>query len=173
MNEYLLKAIIRLFAIVAKGNMTDESRDRIKFIVYRQANNENAEEYLKIFDDFTSSEEEKQISSRVPRKGDMDAETEKFVEEWANIMLICKRINLESSLFQKIIVLLRVIELSHVGGELSERQDNLIYYISQTLNIKTKLVEQIKQFVFGQEVCDLFNKNILIIDDGSEDDYNC
>ncbi len=172
MNEYLLKAIIRLFAIVAKDNVTEESRERIKFIIARQASSEDAEEYLKIFEDFTSKEKKNPVKNR--GQGSMDADTEEFVEEWANIMLICKRINLESSHFQKIIVILRVIELSHVDGELSERQDNLIYYISQTLNIKSKLVNQIKQFVFGQEVNELFNKNILIIDAGSEEDYdNC
>ena len=41
----------------------------------------------------------------------MNVETEEFVEEWANIMLICKRINLESSLFQKVIVLLNHSQL--------------------------------------------------------------
>ncbi len=173
MNEYLLKAIIRLFAIVAKDNVTDESREKIKFIINRQANSEDAEEYLKIFDDFTSIKPERPVSNGASGKNDMNADTEEFVEEWANIMLICKRINLESSLFQKIIVILRVIELSQIEGELSERQDNLIYYISKTLNIKTKLVEQIKQFVFGREVNELFNENICIIDNGHEEEYNC
>ncbi len=49
MNEYLLKAIIRLLAIVAKGNVTDDCRAKINFIVHRQASSDNAEEYLKIF----------------------------------------------------------------------------------------------------------------------------
>jgi hypothetical protein len=56
MNEYLLKAIIRLFAIVAKGNVTDESRRRIKFMINRQASSEQAEEYIKIFDEFTCAQ---------------------------------------------------------------------------------------------------------------------
>ena len=172
MNEYLLKAIIRLFAIVAKGNVTDECRERIKFIVYRQASQETAEEYLKIFEEFTCSAKEKHNAPAPSSSKNMDQDMEEFIEEWANIMLICKRINLESSLFQKLIVLLRVIELSHEGGELSERQDNLIYYIGQTLNIKSKMVEQVKQFVFGKEIKDLSNKNVLVIDDGSEEEYN-
>ncbi|MCG8309098.1 MAG: ATP-binding cassette domain-containing protein [Cytophagales bacterium] len=173
MNEYLLKAIIRLLAIVAKGNVSEDCREKIKFIVYRQASSENAEEYLKIFDDFTRIEAAKANRSGLSEKGEMDAETEEFVEEWANIMLICKRINLESSLFQKVIVLLRVIELSHVVGELSERQDNLIYYIGQTLNIDSKVVKSIRQFVFGREIVELYNDNILIVDDGSEEEYKC
>ncbi|MCK5701300.1 MAG: ATP-binding cassette domain-containing protein, partial [Cyclobacteriaceae bacterium] len=172
MNEYLLKAIIRLFAIVTKGNVTDESYEKIKFIINRQASSEDAEEYLKIFDDFTNDVVQKHSSPTPDSQGGMTAETEEFVEDWANILLICKRINLESSLFQKIIVILRIIDLSHVKGELSERQDNMIYYISQALNIEGKIVKQIKQFVFGQEVNELFNENILIIDDGNESEYN-
>jgi ABC-type multidrug transport system ATPase subunit len=170
MNEYLLKAIIRLFAIVAKGNVTDESRENIKFIVNRQASGQDAEEYMKIFDEFTCCQDDKKPHPN----STIDIETEEFVEEWANIMLICKRINHESSLFQKLVVLLRVIELSHTEGKLSERQDNLIYYIGQTLNIDSKIVARLKKFVFGMEVTDFCQKNILIVDDGSQEAYsNC
>lgn len=167
MNEFLLKAIIRLFAIVAKDNVTEESRDNVRFMVYRQASGQDAEEYLKIFDDFTC----KKDAERPPPSRGMDADTEEFVEEWANIMLICKRINQESSLLQKIIVLMRVIELTHTGAELSERQDNLIYYISQTLNITPKVVKRLKQFVAGEEIQEFFHKNFLLIDDGSQESY--
>ncbi len=169
MNEYLLKAIIRLFAIVAKGSVNDECRERIKFIVSRQASRELAAEYLKIFDDFTR--EEAKPSSKIPQYANIDMETEEFVEEWANIMLICKRINLESSLFQKIVVILRVIELSHVRGMLSERQENLVYYISQTLNIDNNVLKQIKRFVTGDTIDDLLNENVLIADAGNHSDY--
>jgi len=167
MNEYLLKAIIRLFAIVAKGNVTDESRRRIKFMINRQASSEQAEEYIKIFDEFTCVQDPEK---RTGGRGGMDAETEEFVEEWANIMLICKRINLESSLFQKIVLLLRIIELTISDNQLTEREDNLIYYISKALNLQPKIVKQVKQFVFGQDPKSLQNKNILIVDAGKPDD---
>ena len=66
MNEYLLKAIIRLFAIVVKGNVNDECRERIKFIVHRQADREQAAEYLKIFDDFAKEEAEAPTNTSQP-----------------------------------------------------------------------------------------------------------
>jgi ABC-type multidrug transport system ATPase subunit len=169
MNEYLLKAVLRLFAIVAKGNVTEESRENVKFMVFRQASGFDAAEYLKIFDEFTVLYE----GDRSHAQKTMDQETEEFVEEWANIMLICKRINQESSLLQKVIVLLRVIELSNSEDIDSERRDNLIFYIGQTLNISTRIVTSLKRFVFGMEVTDFFNENILIVDDGSEEEYEC
>ena len=170
MNEYLLKAIIRLLAIVAKENVSEECREKIKFIVYRQADREHAKEYLKIFDDFTAVKKHGQDQNA---NTEMDVETEEFVEEWANIMLICKRINLESSIFQKVLVVLRVIELSLVDGKLSERQNNLIFYISKTLNVDQNIVNSLKQFVFGRDIKGLYNENILIIDNGTNKEYNC
>ncbi len=171
MNEYLVKAIIRLFAIVVKGNVTEESWDRVKFIVHRQANAEDASEFLRIFEEFTRSDGKDQIKAHSKGSKEMDASLEEFVEEWANIMLICKRINLESTLFQKIVVILRVIELSHDSGRLTERQDNFIYYIGKALNIDNKIVERIKSFVFGQSVEELKARNVLIIDDKDKADY--
>lgn len=170
MNEYLLKAIIRLLAIVAKENVSEECREKIKFIVYRQADREHAKEYLKIFDDFTAVKKHGQDQNA---NTEMDVETEEFVEEWANIMLICKRINLESSIFQKVLVVLRVIELSLVDGKLSERQNNLIFYISKTLNVDQNIVNSLKQFVFGRDIKGLYNENILIIDNGTNKEYSC
>ncbi len=171
MNEYLLKAIIRLFAIVAKGSVNDECRERIKFIVSRQANRERVAEYLKIFDDFTNEEVVAKPPPSDSHRAEMNPKTEEFVEEWASIMLICKRINLESSLFQKIIVILRVIELSHICGEFNERHENLIFYISQTLHIDSKVVSSIKKFVVGNTVGDLLNENVLIVDSGNRANY--
>ena len=66
---------------------------------------------------------------------------------------------------------MRVIELAHTDGKLSERQDNLIYYIGQTLNINSKIAKRLKQFVFGVEVSDFCDKNNLIIDDGAQEEY--
>ena len=94
MNEYLLKAVIRLFAIVAKGNVTEESRENVKFIVNRQASGQDSEEYMKIFDDFTCQQAEKP-----PRpNSSIDTETEEFVEEWAKRAEMLQGI--ETKLFQ-------------------------------------------------------------------------
>jgi len=176
MNEYLLRAIVRLFAIVAKEKVTDKERNNLKAFVYQNVNQDEAEEYLAIFDEFSIQKAKVATAEGDPTPADnreMDIETEEFVEDWANIILICKRINTELTEFQKVILILRLIELIHTEGHLTERQDNLIYYISQTINVSNQTVKLLKQFIFAEEISDLQNKNILIVDDGSEDYERC
>src|SRR5690606_3738108 len=91
MNEQLLKAITRLFAIVAKERVTEEEKKKFIEFLSDHVNMDDIEDYLEIFDEFSHLE-------RSPRaEEDLDAETldpstEEFIEDWANIVLICRHI---------------------------------------------------------------------------------
>ena len=52
MSEELLKAIIKLFAIVAKERITDAERTNIKEFLSVHLNNESASYYLNLLEDF-------------------------------------------------------------------------------------------------------------------------
>ena len=98
MNEFLLKAIVRLFAIVAKERVSELEKETIRNFILREVNEGEAEEYLGIFDEF-SVQKRALVEDGMPEKpradGEMDLETEEFVEDWANIIMICKHINTE------------------------------------------------------------------------------
>ena len=173
MNEYLLKAITRLFAIVAKEHVSDNEREKIKEFIFRQVNSEEAEEYLKIFDEFSKTSEERLEEGFAEREdSEMDRETEEFVEEWANIILICKRINKELTQYLKVLLVLRLVELIQSESHLTERQENLLYYICKSINVDNEILKIIKKYVFGQDINELLHENILIVDDGSAEDYS-
>jgi ABC-type multidrug transport system ATPase subunit len=172
MNEYLLKAITRLFAIVAKENVGDVERDKISTFISRQVNQEEAQEYLWIFDEFSK----KRVSDAgegpsFERDLTLDTNTEEFVEDWASVILICKRINKELTYYLKLVLIARLLELIHTEGALTERQENLIFYISKAINVSIHDVKLIKAFIFAQDEQELNNENILIADDGSQEDY--
>lgn len=178
MNEYLLKAITRLFAIVVKEQVGESERQKIGLFLRNQVTQEQVAEYLEIFDEF--SQKKNLIPSGpegAPQPGPgaggewMDNATEEFVEDWANIMLVCKRINKELTHYQKGVLLMRLIELIHDEEQFSEHQENMIFYISQAINISSSLVSLLKKFVAAQEIADLKSPNILIVDDGSAEDY--
>ncbi len=175
MNEYLLKAIVRLFAIVAKEHVSQHEWQAIRSFILRQVNEEEANEYMAIFEEFSTLKKTDQPDDQpLPSIGGqpMGLGMEEFVEDWANIILICKRINTELTEFQKIVLIQRLIELIGTEqGALTERKDIMIYYIGQTINVSSKIVKQLKEFIFGQDASDLCNKNILIVDDGSEEEY--
>ena len=52
MSEELLKAIVQLFAIVAKERITEDERANIKEFLSIHLNQESTRYYLSLFDDF-------------------------------------------------------------------------------------------------------------------------
>jgi len=172
MNEQLLKAITRLFAIVAKERVTDAERVKIREFLNDHIDADEIPAYLEIFDEFSSQKLHFSNASGI-RPGDLeiDESTEEFVEDWANIVLICKHINMELTEYQKIVTVIKIIELVLANNELSERQKNLLYYIGQLIKLDNHLLRNIQTFIVESEIAKLSSKNILIIDDGSEENY--
>ncbi len=169
MNEQLLKAITRLFAIVAKERVTEIEKIKIQEFLLDHVDAEDIDDYLSIFDEYYLSENRAKEDTEL-----MDASTADFVEEWANIVLICKHINMELTEYQKTVLLLKIIELLLADGYLSERQTNLLYYISQLIKFEFGQVNAIKDFVINNEIETLSTDEVLIIDDGgSSESYKC
>lgn len=167
MSEELLKAIIQLFAIVAKERITEDERSNIKEFLGLHLNQELTRHYLGLFDDFCKS---------ANRTGDdrltLDADTAQFVDDWSQIMQISKKVNQALTMQQKAVLVIKIIELVYADGSISERQENLIFYIGEALKIPQKDLRSMRLFVVGQDIDELASKNILIIDEGSDDfDY--
>ena len=166
MNEQLLKAITRLFAIVAKERVTIDEKKKIEEFLFDHIDKSEISKYLEIFDEFSQKS-----SKEVLEPKELDPETEEFVEDWANIVLICKHINMELTEYQKVVMLLKIIELMYVDEVFSERQSNLLYYISKLVKVENSDVEQLTNFVTKNEISELSNRHVLIVDDGSEGEY--
>ncbi len=165
MSEELLKAIIQLFAIVAKERITEDERTNIKEFLSLHLNQEATRYYLNLFDEFIKSSR-KVAASDI---GNVDEETLQFVDDWARIMQISKKVNQALTMQQKAVLVVKIIELVFADGQISERQGNLIFYIGEALKIPMKDLQVMRTFVIGQDSEELNLKNILIIDEGSGD----
>lgn len=165
MSEELLKAIIQLFAIVARERITDAERMNVKEFLSLHLNRDATTYYLKLFDEFVQSQ---QIDS--PRDlGSLDAETQQFVDDWAKIMQIVKQVNQALTMQQKMVMVVKIIELVHSERDISDRQGNLIFYIGQALKIPKADMQALKVFVTGQDIDELSSRNVLIVDEGSDE----
>ncbi|MEI9921697.1 MAG: ATP-binding cassette domain-containing protein [Bacteroidota bacterium] len=164
MSEELLRAIIQLFAIVAKERITEDERQKIKEFLSLHLNQEAIRYYLGLFDDFCK--ENKRLGSS--DLTNVDEETLQFVDDWAQIMQISKKVNQALTTQQKAVLIIKIIELVFVDGELSERQSNLIFYIGEALKMPIRDLRAMQAFVTGQDIDDLSSKNILVIDEGSD-----
>lgn len=165
MSEELLKAIIQLFAIVARERITDEERLKIKEFLSGHLNRDATSYYLKLFDEFCQTHE-------LMRSGEMDSldqDTQQFVDDWANIMKIVKQVNSALTMQQKLVLVIKIIELLYADEEISDRQANLIFYIGQALKIPQHVIDSLQSFVIGQDIDEFSPKNTLIIDEGSGD----
>src|SRR5688572_28347297 len=165
MSEELLRAIVQLFAIVAKERITDDERQNIKDFLALHLNQEAIKYYLSLFDDFCK--ENKRLAST--DLANVDEATLQFVDDWAQIMRIAKKVNQALTTQQKAVLVIKIIELVFADGELSERQSDLIFYIGEALRIPMKDLRAMQLFVIGQDIEELSSKNILVVDEGSDE----
>ncbi len=165
MSEELLKAIIQLFAIVAKERITEDERANIKEFLSLHLNQEALRYYLNLFDDFCKVN--KRVAS--PDLANVDEETLQFVDDWAQIMQISKKVNQALTMQQKAVLVIKIIELVFADNEISERQGNLIFYIGEALKIPMKDLQAMRSFVIGQDIEELGSRQILVIDEGSDE----
>ncbi len=163
MSEELLKAILQLFAIVARERITEAERNNIKDFLGLHLNREATNYYLKLFDQFAQTHE---IDSR-QELSNLDSATQQFVDDWAKIMKIVKQVNQALTMQQKVVMIVKIIELVYADEEISDRQGNLIFYIGQALKLKKDDVIMLQSFVTGHDIDELASPEVLIIDEGS------
>ncbi len=162
MNEELLKAIVQLFAIVAKERITDDEKLNIREYLAVHVSQELLEFYLQLFEEYSKQKQQAELAL-----ADTDDETVEFVGDWAKIMDISKQINEGMTQQQKLVLVLKMIELMLADGDISERQNNLIFYLGEVIKIEQKDINDIINFVKADDLEDLDYENILVVDDGS------
>jgi hypothetical protein len=96
----------------------------------------------------------------------IDHETRQYVDDWAKIMQITKKVNQALTVQQKLVLIVKIIELVNVDSDISEEQSNLIFYIGQALKIDQTDVKELRDFVTGQDIDELSSRHVLIIDEG-------
>ncbi len=152
MSEPLLKAIIQLFAIVAKEDeVTTQEREQIEAFLVEHLNKNAVSRYLQQFDEYSSSIK---IGSEVDTQ-----------EEHKRVLSICHQINTELTQKQKVVIVLELMGIILADGHISEREDELVKTIAGAFNVSTGELEAVKKFVIGKTTDDLQLERVLIIDD--------
>jgi ABC transport system ATP-binding/permease protein len=165
MSEELLKAVIQFFAIVAKERITEDERAIIKEFLGLHLNQDGTRYYLSLFDEFCKDNKR----TATGKLANVDEATQEFVDDWAQIMQISKKVNQALTMQQKAVLVIKIIELVFADDNLSERQSNLIFYISEALKITSKDFRAMRAFVLGHDIEELASKNILVVDEGSDE----
>lgn len=162
MNEELLKAIVKLFAIVAKERITDDERSNVRDFLAIHLSHDSVPVFMAIFDRHIET-----ANAEAVELDHDDEETIEYVDDWANIMKLCKLINEGLTKQQKLVLLLKLFELMLQDGVLSERQSNLIFYIGEVIKVAQEEINLITRFLAAQDAEDIDSEAFLIVDEGS------
>ena len=130
MSELLLKAILKLFAVVAKeDDVSRQERDQIKIFLEEHLSLGSVDSYLRFFDEYAAT---------LTHTGDLSV-----------INQICTEINPELTQKQKIVIILELVTIIQADGRISEHEDKLVKAIGSNFKVTAAEVEAIEVFVLG------------------------
>jgi len=162
MSEQILKALMQLFAIIARpaSNKSDR-RTVVESFLNRQLNKELVAEYLTVFDDYYSLHQEKQKEK--------NKQVQRISSSSVRVLKICTQINEELTQTQKVIVLVQLLEFSKSGGgKVTDQEQEFIKTVSDTFNIEETEYKWILAFVLSSFDNIPEYEDLLIIDNQKE-----
>ncbi|MCW3806250.1 ATP-binding cassette domain-containing protein [Plebeiibacterium marinum] len=159
MSEGILKALIQLFALVAFPDKDSKSRRNIvKNFLDQQLNKQMVEEYLNIYE--THYQEH---VSKLEKLQKREIERSTLTANSVKALKISNAINKELVHYQKLIVIIQLIEFLKAGVEISHFEKDFVSTIAQTFHIKDEEYRLMENFIIGDQNTLIDNKNLLII----------
>ncbi len=151
MSERILKALMQLFAIIARvddeeSGETDHQgggRKIVELFLKQQLSLELVDEYLKLFDEF--------LEAHQGNSAKKDGKRKRTSVNSVKILKICTQINEELAQKQKIIVLIRIIEFINENQTVTEQELEFAETVAETFNISKEEYIRVKTFADAKE----------------------
>lgn len=140
MSERILRALMQMFAIIAKvDGVNNTGRAIVQSFLKQQLSQEQVDTYLRIFDEYLEAHH--QVSKK------KDGTAKRTSLNSVKVLKICTQINQELEQPQKVIVLIRLLEFIYSSNEISEQEYEFVITVAETFNIPTEEFTQLKHFV--------------------------
>ncbi len=163
MSEEILRALMQLFAIIAKQDEGVETTqvEYVKNFLQQQLSDEEVKEYYKLFeehagmdgDDIEDEEEDKNKKKLTS------------VRDSVRILGLCKKINKTLTQKQKVVVLVRLFEIVNADRKFTDQRMAIINTVAEVFKVTKEEFISIESFVIKTEPNELDDINILIIND--------
>lgn len=156
---------MQLFAIISKQDEgTTEGEIRfVETFLRQQLNADAVDEYLSLFHNFLGTDKEQKEGSDKPRKLTS-------VKDSVRILGICKKINKKLTQEQKVIVLVRCLELVNADRHFSKQRMAIINTAANVFNIEKEEYQGIEKFVV-EEKLEAYNDNHILLIHNKDGDY--
>lgn len=162
MTEKILKALLQLFAIIAKaehptGNPTGYAA--VRRFLSRQFTAEVVETHMRTFESYVQAFHSSGGDARHARK--------RTSVNSVKVLGICTKVNEELEQDQKFVVLVHLLELVHGRGELGEQEWEFVSIVAEAFNIERESFMRSNAFVRAGVDEQEDSPDLLYIDAGS------
>ncbi len=156
MSEEILRALTQLFAIITKqdGGVSENEREFVIRFFQQELDHTSVNEYIDLYDEY--SEYKKQGTE----EGDKNKLTS--VKDSVKTLGICRKINKTLTQKQKVVVLIKLLELVSSDGHFTAQRIEIINTVSTVFNISNEEYKLIEAFVVAQDIQELNYSNILV-----------
>jgi len=162
MSEEILKALMQLFAIIAKQDSEQFGGERlyVENFLRKQVQPKDVSTYLNLFDEKIA-----EANKKSKKRADSKLTS---VRDSVRVLKICMRINKTLDHRQKIISTIQLFEMVSIKKMGKQRMD-IIQTVAEVFNIDLQEFEKINQLMFSPEEDYVEDKDFLFIDSKSSD----
>ncbi len=173
MSEEILKALTQLFAIITKqdGGVTEKERQFVIGFFQQELDQDSIKEYLELYDKFVGykkkveGESEKKLEEGEKKPAKKRKLTS--VRDSVKTLGLCKKINKTLTQKQKVVVLVKILELVSSDKNFTPQRMEIIDTIASVFNISKDEFKLIKTFVLQEDVSNLQFGDILLVNNQS------
>jgi ABC-type multidrug transport system ATPase subunit len=157
MSEEILKALTQLFAIITKqdGGVTEKERKYVIQFFKQELDQDSVKAYVDLYDEL--------VGYGVEDKGEAKLTS---VKDSVKTLAICKKINKTLSQKQKVIVLIRLLELVNSDKNFTPQRMSIIDTVSTVFNIDNVEYRLIESFVLKDGSTEIPSSIDLLIVNG-------
>src|ERR1700722_11493890 len=141
MSERILRALMQLFAIIAKAGEGENKKgtEVVQSFLKEQLNQELVSQYVTLYEQYLED-----LQQTAKRK---DGSEKRLSLNSVKVLRICSDINKELAQKQKIVVLIRLIEFVNSEAGISPQELEFITTVSESFNISVDEFACVKDFV--------------------------
>ena len=170
MNESILTALLRLFALIAnvgQNGVSSKASQIVSSFLSEHLSARQINKYLNLFEKYiqTYNVEVAGIKIYADGKKDQGVYSDTIVE-------ICEQINKELLQREKFIVFLRLVEFINEDEVMTEKELDFVKAVAFKFNISDESLNNTKAFIHNPLSGEIDKENMLIIDNNIEPTYS-
>ncbi|MTI38731.1 ATP-binding cassette domain-containing protein [Fulvivirga lutimaris] len=173
MSEEILKALTQLFAIITKqdGGVTEKERQFVISFFQQELDQDSVKEYLELYDKFVGYNQD---GGEEKKEDDDGGKKRKLtsVRDSVKTLGLCKKINKTLTQKQKVVVLIKILELVGSDKNFTPQRMEIIDTISTVFNIVKDEYKLIESFVIKADHKELNFNDILIVNNEGEHSHD-